>query len=262
MSQVRALRELTASDIIALLDSFLDDAPAAALAFDADGTLWSGDIGEEACVSAIEQELIRPEAHAALKRDAEQFGIPSEGSPSAVAERLVDAFHAGRYPELKACEMMVWCYAGWTASELREHVARTLARPTSRVARYTPLSPVIDWARRRGVHCVIISASPRLAVEEAARELGFRPAEIAAGDTHSADGRLLVELRTPIPYAESKALAGRALIAERQWLATFGDNVFDLHMLQAARLPVAVRPKPQLLEVLAEVDGAALFREV
>ena len=58
-----------------------------------------------------------------------------------------------------------------------------------------------------------------------------------------------------MPYAEAKVGAGRALFGDSLWLASFGDNVFDVEMLQAARMGVAVRPKLSLRSRLAELPN-------
>src|SRR5690606_449094 len=216
--------------------------------------------GEEACEQAIEQGAISEAARPALEREARLFELPTHGSAGAIAKRLVEAFHRGRYPEIRACEMMVWCYAGWTESDLREHVRRTLARPATRVASYEPLLPIIEWARRCGLRCIVISASPKLVVEEAARPLGFEADDVVAAEAQISAGRINPALASAVPYAETKATLGRAVFAGRTWLATFGDNAFDLEMLKAAHLPVAVRPKQRLLDVLGQLRRAVVFR--
>src|SRR5690606_35972025 len=167
----------------------------------------------------------------------------------------------GRYSGLRACEMMVWCYAGLSQSELRQHVRHTLARRTSRVLPYRPLLPLVDWARERGARCLVISASPQIVVEEAARSLGFTAQDVAAGRARHEHDIIQPALSCPVPYAETKATAGRALLEGRAWLACFGDNAFDAAMLRQAWLPVAVRPNRRLSEVLGTVPGAVLFRE-
>ena len=255
------LRRLTAEQIILELESLTMGTEGGGLAFDGDGTLWSGDVGEEACEHAIEQGAIQEAARAALELEARAFNLETGGSAGAIAKRLIDAFRSGQYPESRACEMMVWCYAGWTESDVREHVRRTLARPASRVAAYRPLVPIIEWARQCGLRCIVISASPKLVVEEAAHSLGFQADDVVAGQAQVSAGRIEPALASPVPYGESKASAGRDLFGPRPWLATFGDNAFDLEMLRAARLPVAVRPKQRLIKLFGKLSDAVVFRE-
>ncbi|MGH8311168.1 MAG: hypothetical protein ACRETX_15395, partial [Steroidobacteraceae bacterium] len=93
----------------------------AAIAFDADGTLWSGDIGIDAFVLAIENGALREEAGEDLRRRAVAHGVPEARTPSEQAGLILKAFRAGRFPEREAFEIMTSCYAGYTPDELGEH---------------------------------------------------------------------------------------------------------------------------------------------
>jgi phosphoserine phosphatase len=61
----------------------------------------------------------------------------------------------------------------------------------------------------------------------------------------------------PIPYGPGKIHQLEARIGKRPLLAAFGDNVFDVPMLEAARVAVAVDPKPRLLARLKEMPTFA-----
>lgn len=254
-------RTLGQKELLQELDTLANQYERAAIAFDGDGTLWSGDIGEECFTFACQAGKIREEARPALVREAAAYGLEQSGSPGDIAWRLFEAYRAGQYPELRVCEMMIWCYAGWQEAELRQHVHQTRQRQESRVVANGALAPIIHWARARGLRCAVISASPRIVVEETAKSLGFSAEDVAAGTPVIIAGRLQIDLAEPVPYGNTKVTAGRALFADHEWVATFGDNVFDFDMLQQARLPVAVRPKPRLLETLASLERAVLFLE-
>jgi len=260
VSPAEVIRELTAAEIIAELEQYADEHQRSAIAFDGDGTLWSGDVGEESFVAACRAGKVLPSLSARLSQEADAFGVDGSGTSSELALRLFEAYRAGHYPELRVCELMIWCYAGWTESELRQHVRNTALEPHSQVVPYEALAPILSWARARSIRCIVVSASPKLVVEEAARSLGFAPEDIAAGRTTVLAGRLSATLAEPVPYAEAKVTAGRALLGDRQWLASFGDNVFDVDMLQVARLPIAVRPKDRLRAVLGQVARAVVFK--
>jgi phosphoserine phosphatase len=178
-----------------------------------------------------------------------------------VARRLYEAYLAGNYSELKACEMMVLCYAGWTEDELRDHTRRTLALSSSRVEAFTPLLRIINWAREQDLRCIIVSASPKLVVEEAAAPLGFERGDVAAGHARARAGRIEATLSGPIPYAATKVQAARSLFADAPWLATFGDNAFDIDMLRAAERAVLVRPKQRLLALTRSLTDPVLLTE-
>ena len=57
------------------------------LAFDGDGTLWSGDVGEDVFHEAVTRGLLRDEARAALIEEARANGVETHGSSSELAAR-------------------------------------------------------------------------------------------------------------------------------------------------------------------------------
>jgi phosphoserine phosphatase len=232
----------------------LGEREGAVIAFDGDGTLWSGDVGEDLMHFACKQRLLKPEAEAALRREAARFGISlGAGDASDLVVALFQAYLDGRYPERDCCETLSWCYAGFTLDAL-ERVAHDVLHRTELRARLTAeLAPILKWARDSGVRTVVISASPRTVVEAAAAHWGFTPADVIAATPRASGGVVLPEMATPVPYAEMKSRAGRVEFGDAPWLASFGDNVFDIEMLQAAELGVAVRPKPKLLARLSEL---------
>jgi phosphoserine phosphatase len=121
--------------------------------------------------------------------------------------------------------------------------------------RHPELARVIDWARGAGLSTLLVSASPRPIVEAAGAALGFEPRDVIAV-TAAVDpaGVVLPEVVRPIPYGPGKAslLAARLLQGDGSaLLAAFGDNVFDVPMLEAAQLPVVVDPKSRLVAHLA-----------
>jgi phosphatidylglycerophosphatase C len=236
------------------------------MAFDGDGTLWSGDVGEDLFHAATREAFLLEAARPALLVEAARYGIEVSAArdANAIADRLMAAYLAGQYPERETCAMMCWCFAGRRLTEV-DVLARRVLKQAELERRLTPeLAPVLDWARKRGVRCVLISASPRAIVEPAGELWGFEPKDITAATPQVETGVVAVGLAAPVPYAEAKLTAGTALFGSSRWLATFGDNVFDIEMLQAAELGIAVRPKPKLkaelaalgLRVLAKQSGA------
>jgi phosphoserine phosphatase len=243
--------------LIEELRALLGDADPAGvvLAFDGDGTLWSGDVGEDLMRAALRDSFLLEAALANLVAEAERYGIGlgSARDANAVAAALVAAYFAGKYPERETCAMMTWCYAGRTLPELTEFAAAVL-RDENLPARLSgELAPIIDWCDAAGVRRVLVSASPRVIVEQAGARRGFLPENIAAAKPATAAGRVLPQMDGAVPYAEAKLSAGRALFGDARWLAAFGDNVFDIEMLTTAEVGIAVRPKPRLEQRLAEL---------
>lgn len=240
------------------------DPARAVLAFDGDGTLWSGDVGEDLFHAALREAFLLEHAEPALVAEAERYELPLRGArgANAVAATLFEAYLAGRYPERETCAMMTWCYAG---HELRavEAFARTVVEAVGLPARLHPeLTPILEFSDRVGLRRVLVSASPRMIVEPAGALRGFAPGDIAAATPARADGGVLPRLCAPVPYAEDKLSAGRELFGDARWLAAFGDNVFDIEMLTTAELGVAVRPKPRLEAELPALGLRLLARDV
>jgi phosphatidylglycerophosphatase C len=263
----RTALTLAPEKLIIELTALLGDTdPAkAVLAFDGDGTLWSGDVGEDLFRAALRDSFLLDDARPALLAEAERFGLPvspaeANGSVTAIARVLLASYLAGHYPERETCAMMAWCYAGRSLAEV-EAYSRAVLEEERLESRLTPeVRSIIEWGRHIGLRLVLISASPRAIVEAAGAHWGFGPADIAAATPALSGERVLARLATPVPYAETKISAGRALFGSDRWLAAFGDNVFDIDMLTTAEVGVAVRPKPRLELELAALGLRLLSR--
>jgi phosphoserine phosphatase len=246
---------LAPEKLVSELAAMLGDADphGAVMAFDGDGTLWTGDVGEDLFRLAIREDFLRPDAVPALLKEAERHHITLDGPREAnrIASLLMASYLSGRYPERETCAMMAWCFAGRALTEVEALARRVLEQDDLAGRLVSELGPVLGWARSAGVRCVLISASPRAIVEPAGRLWGFAPSDIAAATPRVVGGVITAELVFGVPYAEAKLTAGKALFGSARWLATFGDNVFDIDMLKAAELGVAVRPKPRLQTELA-----------
>jgi phosphatidylglycerophosphatase C len=247
---------LSPDKLVAELDALLGDGDpsGAVLAFDGDGTLWSGDVGEDLFHGALSESFLVDAAYPALVAEAKQHHIPlgpAESTANALASVLFASYLAGQYPERETCAMMTWCYAGRRLDEVQRLAARVLEQTQLNGRLTQELAPVIEWSRSAGVRRVLISASPRAIVEPAAARWGFEPRDIAAATPSVVNGVVQPRLDGAVPYAEAKLTAGKALFGSARWLGAFGDNVFDIDMLTTAELGVAVRPKPKLATELA-----------
>ena len=255
-------RSVSPDQLIVELEQRVPSDQPSALAFDADGTLWSGDVGDDVFRYAVAQGRLREPARRELEHQAQSRGFEVFEDLNQTAKHLFDAYLAGRYPERDICELMTWCYAGHTLSEMRE-LAREALEATKHAHRlHEEVGPVLEFARGRGLRTIVISASPRATVELAASAWGFAAHDIAASTPRISAGMLAPEMDGDLPYAQAKCVAGRALLGTSHWLASFGDNVFDLEMLREAEFGVAVRPKPALQARFAEIPGVLLLARI
>jgi protein phosphatase len=231
--------------------------PDGVVAFDADGTLWSGDVGEDFFHALIARQAIRDQARDALVANAHEFSVKVDlgAAPTDVARALYDAYIEGRFPEERTCEMMTWACAGWTKGEIGRHCKGVVevGRLSSRI--HEEVRGVLEWARAKKVRVIVVSASPREIVETAAAKLGIKGLDIVASTGLYEGDVMIAKAERPIPYGDGKVTALRKLIGKKAILGAFGDNAFDLAMLSQAMVAVAVRPKERLRKLASELPG-------
>lgn len=243
------LPRVSAAELVARLDEERASAGTrTALAFDADGTLWSGDVGFDLFKAALAVRAFRPAARDALAVEAHGAGlsVAEVDDANAIALRLFAAWAAGDYDDGRAFRMMAWAFAGWTAPDLLQLADEALraADVASRI--HAPVHEVVTWAHGAGVEVWIVSASPRAAVEVGGRLLGVRPDRVIAVTPRRAGDELLPELEEPVPYDEGKAHAIRTAAPDATVLGAFGDSASDAPLMRAARVAVAVEPHDRL----------------
>ncbi len=231
--------------------------PGGVLAFDGDGTLWDGDVGEDFFHAVVARGDFREPARRAdggrgarsrprVRRHRQRDrGPPLPGLPGRPLPR-----GAG----LRAHDLGMRRLDGGRGRSVRPR------RPRPRRARGRGSTGrsgrVITWAetRKEPIDVFLVSASPWAVIDHASRLLRLprrprdrRPAAIRSGD----DAR---ERSPPHPVRAWKVFNLRARLGPtRPLYAAFGDNAFDIALLSEAFIPVAVRPKPRLRERAGEV---------
>lgn len=257
MARGEILPEWSPARVIARLEARregLEAGQRSLIAFDGDGTLWSGDIGDELFEGLLARRAIRREAQAELEAEAGRFEVVAPTpDPHDVAAALFAAYRAGRYPEDRAFAMMAWALAGHTEGEALALAAAVLEQRPVVGRIHEGVAPLLAWAADRGVEAWIVSASPRPMVLAAAAEIGVEPSRVIAM-TPALDGdRLAPRIAGEIVYGEGKRRALAAARPGAAWLAVFGDSGWDVSMMVHAEVQVAIDPKPSLLARRAEV---------
>jgi HAD superfamily phosphoserine phosphatase-like hydrolase len=254
------VRTVTVAEVLAGLEEQVAREPGGAVAFDGDGTLWSGDIGEDLFEALLDHGEVSHEAHEALKVEAAAENLDTSGGAVAVARRIHASYQAGTFPEERVCEIMTWVFAGWTADQADAFADRVLTKVGLEARLHSEATQIVAWARERGVATYLVSASPRIVVEQAARRVGIAHANVAsATEERNAQGTIVPSVVRPIPYGPGKVMHLRAKLGARPLYAAFGDNAFDIPMLRESRFPVAVRPKPRLVERATEVANLVVL---
>jgi phosphatidylglycerophosphatase C len=250
VATTRSLSEVSSRDLARELAA----CEAGALAFDGDGTLWSGDVGEDFFYGILDSGKLSDVAASAVARIAVEFGVEASDDAARTARNVYDAYLAGRFDEERVCEIMTWINAGWTATETTAFVTSVISHEFA--ARIHPeVRVVIDEARRAGHEVFVVSASPRPIVEAAAAIVSVPTTHVLAATAVLEGDRFAASVHRPIPYGAGKASALRAKLGALPLLAAFGDNAFDAEMLAMSERPIAVRPKIRLLQRAHEIRG-------
>jgi phosphoserine phosphatase len=256
------VRNATVAEVTRAIEAAEAREPGGAIAFDGDGTLWAGDIGEDFYGALITHGL-RDVAREPLAREAQAAQLDAHGTAGEIAHRIHGAYLAGAFPEERVCEIMTWAAAGWSRAELDAFCAELTLAIGLRARLHGEAIRIVEHALRAETPVFIVSASPRAIVEQAARLVGIDPASVvAARERCDPSGIVQCAVERPIPYGDGKVTRLRERLGSRPLYAAFGDNAFDVPMLRAARLPVAVRPKARLVERASEVPELVVLERI
>jgi HAD superfamily phosphoserine phosphatase-like hydrolase len=205
------LAGLFTADGAAKLDSVLSG-PGCTWVTDADGTLWTDDIGE-----GFLKQLILDKA----------FVSPEAGGD-------VWASYEAR---VKADRTAGYAWAAQVMAGMREEdvVARADAYAKTFVPKhlFPGMSALLAEARARGCDRWIVSASNVWIVRAAAPYLGIDPRQARGIEVVVKGGVLTTELMPPVPYREGKVETIRKFVGRMPTLVS-GDSVGDREMLAAA----------------------------
>lgn len=189
------------------------------VAFDADGTLWRGDIGEELLRYLAREDL--------LPHHRGRRGVYEE------YERRVHRDPADAYAW--AVEVM----EGMEEAEL-EALCRDFFHRRFEGRLFPYVRALLDQLQAARFEIYLVSASPLWPVVAGARALGLRAEQVIAVDCAREDGRLSRPVVQPVPCGEGK-VAWLRRRGVRPALA-FGNGDLDLPMLAFAERAVVLAP--------------------
>lgn len=225
------------------------------IATDADGTLWSGDVGDECFEELLRTRSVRASALATLRAEALAHGVQADGDANTVALSILEAYRREAFPQDKVYELMAVAFAGYATGEVQAF-AREVQRQTNLRGRLQQeMLEVLAWAWSSNVPVIVVSASPTLVVETALEAAGIRWERVIAATPTVVDGIVQGHLAEPMPYGEGKAAALARVAPNVNVIGAFGDSTFDMAMMRLAKVAAAVRPKPSLRQRAAEVPG-------
>jgi len=254
---------VTSAEIIALIARISraqpTDGQRSVLAFDADGTLWRGDVGCDVFAGAIERRAFRNEARPTLVDDARSLALDTDGPPEAIAARLLDAFNRGAWDDGPAAVGMALSFAGYTDEEALAFAVEVLASAKLPARIHPGVREIIGWARAHDLDVLVVSASPSPVVRAAVRTLEIPPENVIAMDLEVDGGGRFVSRLSANVYGEGKVTALEANLRGAAIVGAFGDSFGDRFLLRKARVPVAVGPSPKLLAEASTIDGLVVL---
>lgn len=189
-----------------------------AAVFDADGTVWSGDIGEEVLKVLVDNgRLLSPPP-----RPFERYLQLFQDDPPRAFAYCVEVMQG-----LAIADVARW------SDELYQQRFAACVFPDVRAA--------LGQLTSAGVRVHLVSASNAVTVRSAAQALGLDPSLVLAVEGEVADGRYTGNVLEPVTSNHGKVQAIQARIADRPAIA-FGNSLFDREMLEHAQQAVMVAP--------------------
>lgn len=240
------------------------DAARPVAAFDGDGTLWSGDVGEDFLEGLLEENAFTDVADQLFTRECAHAELSSVGGPRDKLGRLFEAYTKGNFSEERICELIAVAVAGRPLDDVRAFVEHVLDRKKLNERLHEETVELLARVRSLGIEPFVVSASPLVVVEAAAAHarIGIDRDHVVAATPLLVDGTVTTELDRPIPYGPGKVTRLRERIGGRPFVLAAGDNVFDLAMLTESSVPVAIRPKARLVARAQELPRLVTLARV
>jgi phosphoserine phosphatase len=213
----------------------LDQQPKIAV-FDCDGTLWSGDAGEEFLYWEIENKVISPE----------------------LAAPLMPRYHSykkGEIGEEQMCGEMVALHRGLKVNDVQAAAERFFAAVVERRI-FREMQELVRLLADSGCELWAISSTNEWVIRAGLHHFAIPQQRIIAASVEIDMGRATDRL-IRVPTDEGKAAAVREVIGPGID-AAFGNSIHDAALLRLARHGYAIRPTPEMGKI-AEQHGWQLF---
>ena len=244
---------LAAIDVALASDLGADVARAAV--FDADGTLWRGDIGDTAFAAACDAGFVDDVTYQGHVRPwAASFGIDLSSETRVGMATLVDPAIHSRFKASAVARglaetgyrrdffaMQAWVYAGQKRDDIEAFGERLFAAGFERQI-FEQMRELVVALKHRQVDVFIASASHIALVWPGAKRLGI-PRDHVMGMSPSLDAKQRQLPELPVTtYGPDKAAVTFGRLQLRRPLLAFGDSVLgtDRELLALSVAPVAV----------------------
>ncbi len=205
--------------------------------FDCDGTLWSGDAGEDFFYWSVDHGMV----------------------PQAIARPAIHRYaqyKKGNIGESQMCGEMVTLYEGMESAALE----RAAGEFFETVVAPRVFPEMLELTRRlteAGCQLWAVSSTNEWVVEAGSARFGIPRDRVLAASAVLEDGMVSGRLRR-VPTGEDKPRVIRKEIG-MEVDAAFGNSIHDAAMLAIAASAYAVNPNPDL-EQIAGVHGWGVFK--
>ena len=195
--------------------------------FDCDGTLWSGDGGQDFLFWEARQGLIpKLVADWALPRYAQ--------------------YKLGKVDEETMCGEMVTLHAGIPVAEI-EAAAEIFFRTQIEKRIFPEMQKLVHALADQGCEIWAVSSTNNWVIEAGVRRFGIPKERVLAASVVCEKG-IATDRLVRVPTDEGKAAVIREVI-RRVPDAVFGNSIHDAAMLELAQRPFVVNPNPDLLRL-------------
>lgn len=180
-------------------------------AFDADGTLWDTDLGENFFQYTIDQRLVP--------------------LPQSAWNHYLDMKKINNDPRA-AYLWLAQIYKGQNLSQVRQWAEEAL-QSIQPLAVFPEQKELIDFLKSEGVKIHIITASIKWAVEPGAKFLGLSEDNVIGVETDVRDQIITDQQKGIITYKNGKVQALQQLVGTKPFIAA-GNSEGDLDLLESA----------------------------
>ena len=220
------------------VDSVLNLRPAVA-AFDCDGTLWSGDAGENFFDWEIKKGVVSPKV--------------AQDMRARYAE-----YKASKVSEEDMCGEMVTMHQGLSEATLME-AAREFMSAAFPGRVFPEMRELVNKLHDQGCEVWAVSSSNEWIIRAGLEQFGIHPDRILAAKPEM-QGDIVTERLVRIPSGPGKPIALQEVV-RKPIDAAFGNSRWDTEMLMMARHAFAVNPNPDLEAVARERGWTIYFPE-
>jgi phosphoserine phosphatase len=224
------------------IDSVIHLAPRVA-AFDCDGTLWSGDLGERFFDWSLREE------------DSGVPGILGKGIVAAEMRDRYAAYKRGEIDEASMCGELTTMYRG-TSEEKILQAAQWFFAQFFKQQIFPEMRELVRLLHQGGCEIWAVSSSNEWVIREAMKYFAIPGNRILAAKVEL-DGDLATDRLVRLPSGAGKPQALRE-VAKKDIDAAFGNSRWDAEMLAMASHAFAVNPNPDL-EATARERGWTIY---